>query len=157
MPARVVVIGGGFGGVYAAKALEKLFRRDEIEICLVNRENYFVFQPLMPEVISGSIGILDTVAPIRRLCKRTRLYVREVESIDLERRFVVLAPGLRPRRTQLAYDHLVIAAGTVTDYSGMAGGDHEMVVGELGASWTEADRKSTRLNSSHGYISYAVF
>ena len=133
MPARVVVIGGGFGGVYAAKALEKLFRRDEIEICLVNRENYFVFQPLMPEVISGSIGILDTVAPIRRLCKRTRLYVREVESIDLERRFVVLAPGLRPRRTQLAYDHLVIAAGTITDYSGMAGlSDHAIPFRTLG-------------------------
>jgi NADH dehydrogenase len=134
MPAkRVVVIGGGFGGVYTARALEKRFKGADVEICLVNRENYFVFQPLMPEVISGSIGILDTVAPIRRLCKRTRLYVREVEGIDLENKTVFLAPGFRPRRTVLNYDYLVIAPGTVTDFSGMAGlSDHAIPFRTLG-------------------------
>ena len=68
---RIVAIGGGFGGVYAARYLEELLSPADAEICLVNRENYFVFQPLLPEVISGSIGILDTVSPIRRLCPRT--------------------------------------------------------------------------------------
>ena len=129
---RVVVIGGGFGGVYTARALEKHLG-DSAEICLVNRENYFVFQPLLPEVISGSIGIVDTVSPIRRLCKRTRLYVREVDSVDLERRVVVLAPGFRPRRTELPYDYLVISAGTVTDFSGMPGlSDHAIPFRTLG-------------------------
>jgi NADH dehydrogenase len=117
---RIVVLGGGFGGVYAARELEKILA-GEAEISLVNRENYFVFQPLLPEVISGSIGITDTVAPIRRLCPRTRLYVREVESVDLAARKVVLAPGARPRKTELPYDHIVFATGTTTNLSGMSG------------------------------------
>lgn len=122
MPAaRIVIAGGGFGGVYTARSLEKTLRPGEAEICLVNRENYFVFQPLLPEVISGSIGLLDTVSPVRRLCPRTQLYAREVERIDLARRVVVLAPGLRPRTVELPYDFLVLAPGTITDFSGMAG------------------------------------
>src|SRR5213594_3241578 len=55
---RVVILGGGFAGVYTAQYLERaLGRRDDFEILLINRENYFVFQPMLPEVISGSIGI----------------------------------------------------------------------------------------------------
>lgn len=119
--ARVVIVGGGFGGVYAARCLEKALRPHEASISLVNRENYFVFQPLLPEVVSASIGILDTVSPIRRLCRRTALYVRDVERLDFERRVVVLAPGLRPRTLELPYDYLVLAPGTVTDFTGMPG------------------------------------
>src|SRR6266576_2832441 len=81
---RIVILGGVFGGVYTAKYLEKaLGRRDDFEIVLVNKENYFVFQPMLPEVISGSIGMLDTVSPIRRMLPRTNLHVRDVESVDL--------------------------------------------------------------------------
>ena len=112
---RIVIIGGGFGGVHTARTLEKLLRPDEAEICLVNRENYFVFQPLLPEVLTGSLGVLDTVAPLRRLCPRTRLYTREVERIDLDSRQVVLAPGFRPRASLLPYDVLVLAPGAVVD------------------------------------------
>ncbi len=118
---RIVILGGGFGGVYAARDLEKLFAPGEAEISLVNRENYFVFQPLLPEVISGSIGLTDTVAPIRRLLSRTNLYVREIESVDLRRSIVTLAPGIRPRQLELPYDYLVIAAGSATNFSGMSG------------------------------------
>ena len=53
-----------------------------------------VFQPLLPEVISGTIDMLHAISPIRRLAKRTNLYTREVEAIDLERRVVTLAPEL---------------------------------------------------------------
>jgi NADH dehydrogenase len=123
-PARkqVVVLGGGFAGIYAAQALEKaLGRRDDFEITLINKENYFVFQPMLPEVISGSIGLLDTVSPIRRLLPRTRLHVREVESIDLASRTVTTAPGFRPHAHVLPFDHLVIALGNVTDFRGLRG------------------------------------
>ena len=139
---RIVILGGGFGGVYVARALEKLLRPGEAEICLVNRENYFVFQPLLAEVISGSIGIFDTVAPIRRLCKRTQLYVRDVEKIDLQRKVVTLAPSpFRPRNTELAYDYLVLAPGTRTDVSGMPGmADHAMPFRTLGDALAVADR-----------------
>jgi NADH dehydrogenase len=130
---RIVIVGGGFGGVYTARYLERLFRPGEAEICLVNRENYFVFQPLLPEVISGAISLLDVVSPIRRLCPRTRLYMREVESIDFARRTVLLAPGLRPRTLELPYDYLVIATGSVNDFSSMPGvAEHSLSFRTLG-------------------------
>ena len=121
-PKRVLILGGGFGGVYTAMALEKLFRKDPgIEIGLISDENYMVFQPMMPEVISGSIGILDTIAPIRRLCPNTNVYTREVESVDLENKVVTTSSGFRPRPYQLRYDHLVIALGNITSFSGQPG------------------------------------
>ncbi|HSF05201.1 MAG TPA: FAD-dependent oxidoreductase [Methylomirabilota bacterium] len=121
-PTRIVVLGGGFGGVYAALELEKLVGRDpNVEIHLVSRENYLVFQPMLPEVISGSIGILDTLAPIRRLCPRTTLYTRAVERIDLARRRVTAAAGFGSGQCHLEYDHLIIALGNVTSFAGQPG------------------------------------
>src|SRR5712691_11853751 len=81
---RILVLGGGFGGIYTVRALQKaLHGRTDIEIALVNQENYFVFQPMLAEVISGNIGLLNTVTPIRDLCPGATLYVRKVEHIDL--------------------------------------------------------------------------
>jgi len=88
-PKQILILGGGFAGVYTARTLEKLLRPEEAEITLVNRENYWVYQPMLPEVISGSIGLTDVVSPIRRLCPRTRLVMREVEVIDLDARKVL--------------------------------------------------------------------
>jgi NADH dehydrogenase len=119
---RVVVLGGGFAGVYAAMELEKARRKGApIEVVLVNKENYFVFQPMLPEVISGTIGILDVVSPIRRLLPRTELHVRDVESIDLERSVVMTSPGFRPHPHAIPFDHLVLALGSVTDFRGLRG------------------------------------
>ncbi len=96
-------------------ALDKRVGRDPgVEITLVNRENYLVFQPLLPEVLAGSIGIVDPIIPIRRLCPRVRLYTREVEEIDLLGRRVVTSPGVHHQATTLEYDHLVVALGNIT-------------------------------------------
>jgi len=119
---RIVVLGGGFGGVYTAVALERLLGdAPDVEITLVSRENYMVFQPMLPEVISGSIGLVDTIAPIRRLCPRTNLYTRAVEGIDLARRRITAAAGFGSRQCALAFDHLVIALGNVTTFAGQPG------------------------------------
>src|SRR5262245_47619613 len=119
---RVVILGGGFAGVYTALELEKATaRQDDVEIALVNRENYFVFQPMLPEVISGSIGLTDVVSPIRQLLTRAELYIREVEAVDLERRVIVTSPGFKPRSHAIPYDHLVLALGNVTDFRGLPG------------------------------------
>jgi NADH dehydrogenase len=121
-PTRVVIVGGGFAGVFTAQALEQaLGDRQDVEVLLISRENYFVFQPMLPEIISGTIGILDTVSPLRRLLPRTAIHVREVEAIDLDRRRVQLAPGLHPHTHEIPYDHLVLAPGTVTDFRGLPG------------------------------------
>jgi NADH dehydrogenase len=118
---QIVILGGGFGGVYTARCLERILRPDEADICLVNRENYWVYQPMLPEVISGSIGLTDVVAPIRRLCPRTNLVMREVDEIDLKNRIVTVSPGFRPRQKKIPYDYLIIALGEITNFYGMPG------------------------------------
>ena len=118
---QIVILGGGFAGVYTARSLERLLRPEEADICIVNRENYWVYQPMLPEVISGSIGLTDVVSPIRRLCPRTHLVMREVEEIDLKNRIVTVSPGFRPRQLKIPYDYLVIALGEVTNFYGMPG------------------------------------
>ena len=121
-PARVIVLGGGFGGVYTALALERLAAKGAaVDVTLVNSENYFVFQPMLAEVIAGDVGIIDTLSPLRQLLKTTRLFVRDVEAVDLAARTVTLAPGLTRRPQKLEFDHLVVALGTVTDFRGIAG------------------------------------
>ena len=120
-PKQVLILGGGFAGVYTARYLEKLLRPEEACITLINRENYWVYQPMLPEVISGSIGLTNVVSPIRRLCPRTNLIMREVENIDLKGQIVTVSPGFRPRQLQLKYDHLVIALGNITNFHGMPG------------------------------------
>ena len=119
---RIVILGGGFAGVYTAQYLEKeLGRSDDFEIVLINKENYFVFQPMLPEVISGTIGLLDTVSPIRRLLPKTSLHVRDVEAIDLQNKTITTSQGFKPHPHVIKYDHLVLALGNVTDFRGLRG------------------------------------
>ncbi len=121
-PARVVVLGGGFGGLHTALELERLAAAGApVEISLLNRENYLVFQPMLAEIVAGDVGILDTLTPLRQLLRRTELYVREIEAVDLERRVVRLGAGLTPQTHELSFDHLVLALGNVTDFRGVPG------------------------------------
>jgi NADH dehydrogenase len=118
---QILILGGGFAGVYTARYLEKLLKPGEANITLVNRENYWVYQPMLSEVISGSIGLANVVSPIRQLCRRTNLVTREIEEIDLVNQVVTVSPGFRPRQLKLHYDYLVIALGNVTNFYGMPG------------------------------------
>ncbi len=121
---RILILGGGFGGVYTALHLGKLLTKQEletIEIGLVSRDNYLVFQPLLPEVISGSVELNHVIAPIRRMAPKAQLYSRDVEAIDPQRKVVQLSPGIRQTPLLLSYDYLVIALGTRLDYSKIPG------------------------------------
>lgn len=119
---RIVILGGGFAGVYTAMHLEKaLGHNNDFEIVLINQDNYFVFQPMLAEVVSGSIGMLDTVSPIRRMLPRTDLHVRELEWIDVVNQTVSTTPGFRQQPSVIHYDHLVLALGNVTDFRGLRG------------------------------------
>src|SRR6266702_3281455 len=118
---QILVLGGGCSGVRTAMMLEKMLRPEEAAVTLINRENYLVFRPLLPEVVSLSIGLTGTISPIRRLCSRTDLVMRAVEDIDLKDQIVTVSSGFRPRRPQLRYDYLVIALGSVTDCNGVPG------------------------------------
>jgi NADH dehydrogenase len=78
----------------------------------VSPENYLVFQPLLPQVISGTLNTLHIISPIRRIAPHAALHVRAVENIDTEHQLVRLASDYLPRQIELPYDHLVIALGT---------------------------------------------
>lgn len=106
--------------MYLSRALTADERR-RIRITLVNKENYIVFQPLLPEVISGAIEMLHVISPIRRLVPGAELYTREIEAIDLQQRTVRLAPGFRPKPLTLPFDHLVIGLGTRLDAAKVPG------------------------------------
>src|ERR1700677_1504543 len=124
MKKRILILGGGFGGVYTAVFLEKLMtkaERETTEIAIVSRDNYMVFQPVLPEVISGSVQLNHVISPIRRLAPTGRLYTREVETIDIANRTVQLRPGAKPVPLVIHYDHLVIAMGTRLDYDKIPG------------------------------------
>lgn len=119
---RIVILGGGFGGVYTAMHLEKLLgNQKDYEIILVNKENYFVYQPMLAEVVGGSVGLIDTVSSLRKLLPKTKLFVREIYGIDLPRKTVVLSPQFSHSTYDLTYDHLVFALGNVTDFRGIPG------------------------------------
>src|SRR5581483_3495490 len=121
-PRRILVLGGGFGGVYTALHLERaLGRRSDVEITLVSRENFFLFTPMLHEVAASDLDITHIVSPLRTLLKRTAIFIGDVGSIDLESRRVRVAHGFEPHEHDLEYDHLVVALGSMTNFYGLPG------------------------------------
>jgi NADH:ubiquinone reductase (H+-translocating) len=121
-PARIVILGGGFGGVYTALQLEKtLARRGEAEVTLVNRDNFFLFTPLLHEVAASDLDITNIVNPIRKMLRHVRFVAAEVESIDLENRRLKIAHGLENHHHTLGYDQLVISLGATTNFFNVPG------------------------------------
>lgn len=120
---KILILGGGFGGLYTALQLEKSLRKNpDVEIILVSRDNFFLFTPMLHEVAASSLEITTIVNPIRKLLKRTTFFNGEVKAIDLENSRVVVAHGIGAEHPhELSYDHLVLALGSVTNFYGIAG------------------------------------
>lgn len=128
---KVLVIGGGFGGVFAAKALEQL-GRGKLEVELVNRNNYFVFQPLLPEVAASTIHSADAVVPLRQLLRRLQVRLAEIMGIDFAKKTVTVVQGIRRVPVDLVYDELVIALGTGVDLKRFPGlPEHALTMKDL--------------------------
>jgi NADH dehydrogenase len=119
-PHRVVIVGGGFGGLYAARAL----RRAPVEITLVDRANHHLFQPLLYQVATGILTEGEIAPPLRGLLRRqsnARVLLAEVTGFDLDaRRVDTVAPGGDP--LDLPYDSLIVAAGATHPYRGAEDG-----------------------------------
>ena len=128
---KVLVIGGGFGGVFAAKALERQ-GRGKLDVELVNANNYFVFQPLLPEVAAGSIHSADAVVPLRQLLRRVQIRQAEVMGIDFAKKTVIVVQGTKRIPIDLHYDELVIALGTGVDLNRFPGlPEHALTMKDL--------------------------
>ncbi|MGH7559977.1 MAG: NAD(P)/FAD-dependent oxidoreductase [Gemmatimonadales bacterium] len=120
-PTRVVILGGGFAGVFAARRLERLLGPGELELTLVNRDNFFLFTPMLHEVAASDLDVTHIVSPVRKLVRRGVLVTGDVEAIDLPARVVRVTPAGASHRHELPFDHLVIGLGSVTNYFGLPG------------------------------------
>ena len=119
---RIVILGGGFAGVATAKELQRLTRGDEsIVVHLVNDENYFVFQPLLPEVVSCGIEPVHILNPIRQLCPRVQFHCGSVAHLDRDARAVTVMSADEKRLRALPFDHLIWSLGLKTDFSRVPG------------------------------------
>jgi NADH dehydrogenase len=120
---RVVILGGGFGGIATARHLEALIRRRrDVETVLVSRDNFVLMTPLLFEVFSGTLEARDCSLPIRAFLRNTRFIQAAVESIELDRQVVRLA--LRGESGELGYDQLVLALGTKPNREMIPGSEH---------------------------------
>jgi NADH dehydrogenase len=133
---RVLVLGGGFAGMFAAREIRRRAGRTA-DVELINEVNYFVFQPLLPEVAAGGVSSRDAVAPLRRLLPGVRVRQARIFDIDLARQVVIIFQGLQRRYTEVPYDHLVIALGQVVDLSRFPGlAEHALAMKSLGDALT---------------------
>jgi len=119
---RIVILGGGFGGVYAAMHLEKLLAREPaVEICLVSRENFFLFTPMLHEIAASDLEITNIINPLRKLLHKVEVLVGDVNEIDLPNKRVIISRGYRNHPQQVDYDHLVLALGSITNFYNLPG------------------------------------
>jgi len=114
---HLLILGGGFGGLYAAIELERaLAFQPDVEITLVNRENFFLFTPMLHEIAASDLDITHIVNPIRKVLRRVTFLHGEVESIDLARKRAAVFHGPNQHHHELSYDYLVIALGATTNF-----------------------------------------
>lgn len=119
---RILILGGGFGGLYAALELDRLCGRDpDVEIMLVNRENFFSFTPMLHEVAASDLDLTHIVNPVRKMLRNVTFFLGDVEGIDLAKREVTVSHGSDRHRHELGYDHLVVALGAITNFYGIPG------------------------------------
>ncbi|NIL89552.1 NADH dehydrogenase-like protein [Rhodococcus fascians] len=111
-PARVVVVGGGFGGFYALRKMQKLLGPDRASFTLVAPNDYLLYSPLLPEVATGVLDPRDIAVSTRQTLRRTKLVLGHVTSVDFENRRVRVAGP--DGDSELAWDKLILAPGSVT-------------------------------------------
>ena len=118
---KILILGGGFAGVEVARELEKLLTPDEAILQLVSRDNFVLFTPMLHEIAASDLDISTIANPIRKMIRRTEFIVADVENIDTDNKSVKVMHGFDRRSHSLAYDHLVLALGSVPNFHGMAG------------------------------------
>ncbi|MFF3345612.1 NAD(P)/FAD-dependent oxidoreductase [Streptomyces sp. NPDC002779] len=120
--ARILVVGGGYVGMYTALRLQRKLKpelnRGEVEVTVVSPDPYMTYQPFLPEAAAGSISPRHVVVPLRRVLGRCRVVVGEVRSIDHAARTATLTTLATEEEgagtEQIAYDELVLAPGSVS-------------------------------------------
>jgi NADH:ubiquinone reductase (H+-translocating) len=130
---HILILGGGFAGIGVLKKIQKEFHNDnDIEITLVDKDNFLLFTPMLPEVVSGLIETRHIVTPVRSFCRKAKFFEANVQSIDLNNKQVILTHAIGRSQQQtsqnppyfnlhehtLKYDYLVIALGSENNFFG---------------------------------------
>src|SRR5258708_28883487 len=105
---RVLILGGGFGGLYAALAFEKRHHPD-FEVTLISQDNFFLFTPMLHEVAASDLDLTHIVNPIRKMLRHVHFFEGEVRSVDITKRQVVVAHGFDRHAHSMGYDNVVCA------------------------------------------------
>ena len=157
-PRRILILGGGFGGVYAALELEKvLARRTDVQVTLVTRDNFFLFTPMLHEVAASDLELSTIVNPLRKLLRRVNTFVGTVEAIDLEKRRVQVSHGFDGHAHDLSYDQLVLALGSSTNFFGLPGVERgALTVKSLSDAIVLRNRLITHLEEANSECSAGV-
>lgn len=119
---RIVILGGGFGGVEAARYLDRTAaRRADVEVTLISRDNFTLFTPMLDEVAAGDLEPAHICNPLRKLVRHVTVLSGEIRAIDLAARRVTMSYGINIFSRELPFDYLVLALGSETNYSGVPG------------------------------------
>jgi NADH dehydrogenase FAD-containing subunit len=113
---RIVIVGGGFGGLAAAKAL----KNTPVQVILIDRTNHHLFQPLLYQVATAALTPSQIATPIRSIFRKQKnvtVILGEVTGVDKERKCVFVSDADR-ERVPVAYDYLVLATGATHSYFG---------------------------------------
>ena len=110
---RILIVGGGYGGMHTALRLERLLRPGEATVTIADPRSYMTYQPLLAEAAAGNLEPRHVVVPFRSVLRRTRVIKAAVSSVDHERRVAYLATG-DGAETAVGYDLLVLAPGSVS-------------------------------------------
>jgi NADH:ubiquinone reductase (H+-translocating) len=131
---RIVILGGGFAGVEAARHLDRtVAKHGDVEVTLVSRENFAVFTPMLHEVAAGDLEPVHICNPLRKLFRRVTILTGNVETIDLSEKRVTISYGIGLIRRDLPFDYLVLALGSETNYAGVPGvGERALGIKSLG-------------------------
>lgn len=111
---KVLILGGGFGGLTAVSFFKKYIKRGDVEVTLIDKNNFSLFTPMLAEVVSGNVKPENIVLPLREVCVKNRVtfYKDEVTGIDRENRRVTCENG------EYEYDYLIVATGSRTNFRG---------------------------------------
>jgi len=114
---KIVIAGGGFAGLYAAKYLDKrLARRSDIEVTLISRENFILFTPMLHEVAGGDLSPADIVNPLRRILRHVNVVQADIQAIDLTTKKIRCVAGVRNMELEFEFDHLLLTIGSETNF-----------------------------------------
>jgi len=131
---RILIVGGGFAGLTVAMELERKLAGDpSVEITLINRENFFLFTPMLHEVAASDLDLTTIVNPVRKMLRRVNFLAGEVDKIDLEQKSVSVSHGFDHHPHTLKFDFLVFGLGSITNTYGLPGvQEHALTMKSLG-------------------------